>query len=191
MQLLLVDARWQQLVPSFATRVRPVGGKLSGPPTSTALRLTMEKCVTQKPAVTHINANSVVAPMHFSGATNDTPPTLPVCPPPPPLPGQRLPVRTPLGTGSSMPTPVSHTVLSKALIGYHPNVVTYLVNGFKHGFRLGCYNLPVATTKIGITAMVHVINDFLLMAHSEAKCLHDLQVFCGPLFRTWHSIGSK
>ena len=41
-----------------------------------------------------------------------------------------------------MPTPVSHTVLSKALIGYHPNVVTYLVNGFKHGFRLGCYNLP-------------------------------------------------
>ena len=78
MQLLLVDARWQQLVPSFATRVRPVGGKLSGPPTSTALRLTMEKCVTQKPAVTHINANSVVAPTHFSGATNDTPPTLPV-----------------------------------------------------------------------------------------------------------------
>ena len=33
MQLLLVDARWQQLVPSFATRVSPVGGKLSGPPT--------------------------------------------------------------------------------------------------------------------------------------------------------------
>ena len=48
-----------------------------------------------------------------------------------------------------------------------------------------------STTELGITAMVHVINDFLLMAHSEAKCLHDLQVFCGPLFRTWHSIGSK
>jgi len=42
-----------------------------------------------------------------------------------------------------MLTSFSHTVLSKALIGYHPNVVTYLVNGIKHGFRLPQQECPV------------------------------------------------
>ena len=46
----------------FHNKSKPRWGKLSGPPASTALHLTMEKCVMQKPAVTHIHANSVAVP---------------------------------------------------------------------------------------------------------------------------------
>lgn len=46
-----------------------------------------------------------------------------------------------------MPTPVSFTTLSKFLIGYDPSIVAYLINGFKQGFRLGCYGLPKQANK--------------------------------------------
>ena len=31
--------------------------------------------------------------------------------------------------------------------------------------------------KLGVTGMVHVIDDFLLLAHSVEKCSHDLMAF--------------
>ena len=35
----------------------------------------------------------------------------------------------------------------------------------------------VATVKLGVTAMVHVIDDFLIMTNSEDKCQQDLMAF--------------
>ena len=35
----------------------------------------------------------------------------------------------------------------------------------------------IAKTKLGITEVVHVIDDFLIMARSPGKCAHDLQAF--------------
>ena len=43
-----------------------------------------------------------------------------------------------------------------------------------------CFNTAlewVATVELGVTAMVHVIDDFLIMSDSEDKCKQDLMAF--------------
>lgn len=35
----------------------------------------------------------------------------------------------------------------------------------------------VAKVKLGVTEMVHIIDDFLILSHSEEKCHHDLLAF--------------
>ena len=49
-----------------------------------------------------------------------------------------------------MPTPVSPDALRYVLVGYNHNIVKYLLNGFQHGFRIGCFGLPAQQAK-GVT----------------------------------------
>ena len=46
-----------------------------------------------------------------------------------------------------MPTPVSPDALRYVLVGYNRNIVEYLLNGFQHGFRIGCFGLPAQQDK--------------------------------------------
>ena len=47
-----------------------------------------------------------------------------------------------------MPTPVSHIALSQILCGYDENLVQFIINGFKNGFRIGCYGLKSQTIMV-------------------------------------------
>ena len=49
-----------------------------------------------------------------------------------------------------MPTPVSPDALRDVLVGYNHNIVAYLLNGFKQGFRIVCFGLPAEQDK-GVT----------------------------------------
>ena len=49
-----------------------------------------------------------------------------------------------------MPTPVSPDALRDVLVDYNRNIVAYLLNGFQHGFRIGCFGLPAQLAK-GVT----------------------------------------
>ena len=54
----------------------------------------------------------------------------------------------------------------------------------------------VAKTKLGITEMVHVIDDFMFLANSSEKCAADMKAFirlCGQLRVRflWHKIRHK
>ena len=62
-------------------------------------------------------------------------------------PNRRLPVRDQPSSGDSMPTPVSPDALRYFLVGYNRNIVEYLLNGFQHGFRIGCFGLPAQQAK--------------------------------------------
>ena len=62
-------------------------------------------------------------------------------------PNRRLPVRDQPSSGDSMPTPVSPDALRYVLVGYNRNIVEYLLNGFQHGFRIGCLGLPAQQAK--------------------------------------------
>ena len=46
-----------------------------------------------------------------------------------------------------MPTPVSPDALRYFLVGCNRNIVEYLLNGFQHGFRIGCFGLPAQQAK--------------------------------------------
>ena len=47
-----------------------------------------------------------------------------------------------------MPTPVSHIALSQILCGYDEHLVQFIINGFKNGFRIGCYGLKSQTIMV-------------------------------------------
>ena len=43
----------------------------------------------------------------------------------------------------AMPTPVSPTALRSVLVGYDGLKSQYLINGFRSGFQIGCFDLPL------------------------------------------------
>ena len=42
-----------------------------------------------------------------------------------------------------MPTPVSPTALRSVLVGYDGLKSQYLINGFRSGFQIGCFDQPL------------------------------------------------
>ena len=47
-----------------------------------------------------------------------------------------------------MPTPVSHIALSRILCGYDEDLMQFIINGFRNGFRIGCYGLKSQTSMV-------------------------------------------
>ena len=101
--------------------------------------------------VTHTSVGAVVAPTQRHDAIGNTPnPILAdrVQPPASLQPNRRLPVRDQSFSGDNMPTPVSPDALRYVLVGYNRNIVEYLINGFQHGFRIGCFGLPAQDKRV-------------------------------------------
>ena len=61
---------------------------------------------------------------------------------------QRPPVRDLHGSKGNMPTPVSHIALSRILCGYDEDLMQFIINGFRNGFRIGCYGLKSQTSMV-------------------------------------------
>ena len=113
----------------------------------------------QQPVATHTNVEAVAAPTQQQGAIgSNLKPTLPDRNQPPATlrPDRRLPARDQPFSGDSMPTPVSPDALRYVLAGYNHNIVTYLLNGFKHGFGNGWFGLPAQQDK-GVTNLKYAV----------------------------------
>ena len=96
--------------------------------------------VTQIHASTNIAAKIVADATHPASAQRAH--ATSVISPPWPLPHSSRKPKLISCTSSSMPTPVSPSILSGYLTGYEPVVAEYLVSGFHCGFRLGCQDIP-------------------------------------------------
>ena len=137
-------------VTPFRSKGKASWGKAKWPSTKTCFALDRGRYVTQSLVVTRTSVDAVVAPTQRHGAIGNAPnPILldRVQPPASLRPNRRLPVRDQPSSGDSMPTPVSPDALRYFLVGYNRNIVEYLLNGFQHGFRIGCFGLPAQQAK--------------------------------------------
>ena len=123
----------------------PFQGSVQVCQNSSAIPSTGGKNAMKLPVATATAAKCVVEPMQQYGVTrHHTPSSVRV----PCQFVQRPPVRDLLGSKNNMPTPVSHIALSRILCGYDENLVQFIINGFKNGFRIGCYGLKSETSMV-------------------------------------------